>query len=517
MNITLDIKNEAVAVPVELPVGSSKNVEKTVRDWSDWVNPCVLLATRRSVRSYTFILALMSLQLSVISSLIMQFGAIPSISNPHYFTGAAFYAILALQLAGNTYIFWICTVPVFLLALPVPALWGLSYDISTRNTETMLMTRLTPFGLLCGVWLSKTLEAVLLASTLLPFAVIRYYLYGINPALDALGLACVVLVSSSFSAIAVALSTIRNILVRMLAALSIAACAIWILGQIMLNLTIMFFTPWGPVAALLGSCVIGQVIALGCAAMSVGPPTYNIAYIARFALIAMTGVWWLAAWANVTEFQMMSMQIMAGLPMFSAIMLEDVRHQQGVRPSVARIAADNAGLWAKLWLPGWQAGVWWVLAAVALWGMPLYVVFRSDGLSLFPIILGAAFFPFVCIRGFAMFLRMRHSELSEGRVLLAVTPVSGFIYVLGILFISFILSATMNQALGFKEAASFFFLNPAMQMASIWANNGTGYSSLQPLRSEPLLALISAWPAVAIMLLASWEYHHKVRKSSPVV
>ncbi|MEZ0299907.1 MAG: hypothetical protein ACAI35_25910 [Candidatus Methylacidiphilales bacterium] len=320
----------------------------------------MVLAIRRGLRTRLFVTCFIALHALMLGGFLVQ-DVLPLLP------ATTVYRTIVAQ--------WTLFLPafLFLIVLPVSCLFSQARDLDRTLTEPMLTTSVTPFGIVLGVWMSKVLEAFLMASTLMPYMVLRYFMSGSNPFLDTAGLMGLVAASSCFCAIAIALCTIPGMVMRLTSAVGIGL-------PISFYLLIIFVTvnKWmsgtGPtgIGMLWISMLVASlcaVAALGNAAASVGSATFNGAPVARYCAVAMSGAWILWPVSGFPSMALIYFQIVTGLPLLLSTMLRHGRYSEEELPGMAKVM-ETGKLRLALMLPGWQSGVWWVLLITVLWSIP---------------------------------------------------------------------------------------------------------------------------------------------------
>ncbi|MEZ0298447.1 MAG: hypothetical protein ACAI35_18515 [Candidatus Methylacidiphilales bacterium] len=478
----------------------------TRREWSDYLHPCTMLAARRAVRNYGFVMSFFGLQILMTAATVMSLMA-PLL--PADMGGLETWRGLILSAQGPG--FWSFAMPAFLLILPFSGLTALNHEIKSGMTELMLMTRLTPFRIVYGAWIALAIQAVLMACTMLPFGLLRYYITGSNPVEDVLTLAALVVAGSTFSAFTVALSTVQYPLGRIAGAFMMLIHCL-VLVMMATNNAIFRSAPmWGvplppPVdfgllLVLLGGCITGTLAALGHGAMGLGSASYNVSHIARLSALAMTPFLLVAVWLNIETHTLLRVSCLVGALMFVPMLLDDMRHPQGHRPLVLTART----WWQRLQLPGWQAGAWWVLATSALWIVPLWLSATSPYnvnplnswtriLTVVPSMMGGLFLPFVIMRVYNLAWR-------ENWTMSRVTPGNGSLTLAAIYFATFFLCQLISNY--DYETRYYFYLNPLMTFIT-WGLFRRDQTQMLGININHTWH--GLWPVVVLLALAWWEY-----------
>ncbi|PTY03996.1 hypothetical protein DB346_02500 [Verrucomicrobia bacterium LW23] len=185
-------------------------------DWTDRIHPGVLLEARRGLRSYALIWALTGLHVAIMAALAYDV-AVPGVT-----AGDSKERVLVA--------FWTITSITLLVVLPGIALFSMDEDRRSGAMELLIFTAMGPTGVMIGKWIAKAIQAALIATTLMPYVVLHYFQSGSNPFIECFALLCVVWASLCYSALAVAVSTVRSLVRRFIGfACAAAACHIGVM------------------------------------------------------------------------------------------------------------------------------------------------------------------------------------------------------------------------------------------------------------------------------------------------
>jgi hypothetical protein len=247
---------------------------ESLRDFPDWLPPMLVKEFRQGLRAGSFVLLLVALHLVLV--LVEAFGLAASVrSESTQFVGVFFWGVVYA---------------VLLLGTPLRGLAGLHAEREARTLELLGAAGVSGTRLAWGKWISLMTQSCLMAVSLLPYFVLRYYTGGVDLALDARLLALAVLASGSYLAMAIAASGLPSALLR--AVTGAFFCA-------------GFLIYWGAASALLddpgalatlnlmqrgwilltGGAVLVVVVLLRLAGDAVGPASGNGAVLARVLLL----------------------------------------------------------------------------------------------------------------------------------------------------------------------------------------------------------------------------------------
>lgn len=166
-------------------------------DASDFLNPMLVKEARQGLKSRVFGFSFLLVQGLMVVCMALQ----------------------VLQRAGGargveetatTVLFWVCVGAPLVMILPVHAINAIYGEHRQNTLPLVLLTRLTPWRLVTGKWLSLMAQAMLIACAVLPCLVLRYFLGGVNVARDLLVLALLLGASALLCAGGLLLSTVKH-------------------------------------------------------------------------------------------------------------------------------------------------------------------------------------------------------------------------------------------------------------------------------------------------------------------
>ncbi len=186
----------AAAAPTALP---------GLRDFSDRLSPMLVKELRQGMRTKMFTAAFIVVQAVMI--LIAFFSSIAA--------GAG------MRAEGLSGVFWGMLVFVLIFVMPLRAFGVLSNEMRDDTMETILLTRLSAWRIVFGKWLALVTQTTLLLCAILPYVVLRYWLGGVNLAVEMFWLGAIWLASCLMTAILAGFSGQRVFLLRAALALGL--------------------------------------------------------------------------------------------------------------------------------------------------------------------------------------------------------------------------------------------------------------------------------------------------------
>ncbi len=160
-------------------------------DFPDWISPMLVKELRQGMRSRVFLLSFLVLQLAMI-----------------------FLAAIGLWMppdGGSTQtlsvFFWLIIGAPLLLIMPLSGFNAIAGEKKENTLEPIFLSRLGARRIIAGKWLAIVAQTTLLVSAILPYAVLRYYLGGVDLAENLRVLGWLLLGSTVLTGATVGLST----------------------------------------------------------------------------------------------------------------------------------------------------------------------------------------------------------------------------------------------------------------------------------------------------------------------
>lgn len=180
-------------------------VKARLRDFSDRLSPMLVKELRQGLKSHVFTWGLIAMQLALI-----------------------IMALLSMEDGNsedvNSAFWWSVTVPVCLL-LPLRVANALRDEISANTLDTLLLTRLSAWRITLGKWLATCTLQALVAVTVLPYLILRYFAGGVNMPLEAAWLGIYILFGMVTTAVMLGFSWFPHFLLRAVVMLGILGLA----------------------------------------------------------------------------------------------------------------------------------------------------------------------------------------------------------------------------------------------------------------------------------------------------
>ena len=168
------------------------------KDFADWLSPMIVKELRQGLRSRAFVYAFLLVQGMMIFCMFVSIASMEQ-DFPQAFSGVIFWGTCAL---------------LFLVLMPGRGLTVISGEVQGKTMELLFFTGLTARWIVIGKWLAIMVQSLLLASTILPYMILRYYLGGVELSAELPALVMMLLFSAMLTAVAMAISSFRSWIIR---------------------------------------------------------------------------------------------------------------------------------------------------------------------------------------------------------------------------------------------------------------------------------------------------------------
>jgi len=176
-----------------------------LRDFSDRLSPMVVKEMRQGLRTRFFTAALILFHV-VLGCLMLSF-------------------LWDLNQEDTHEMFWLVIMFTLLGVLPSRAFNALNAEVKDGTLDMLMLTGITSFRIVWGKWVSLYSQTLLVASSLLPYMIVRYQFGGVEIAREVLALAVLVVGSGLVTAALIGFSSQRLMFVRLLMSAAVGAGA----------------------------------------------------------------------------------------------------------------------------------------------------------------------------------------------------------------------------------------------------------------------------------------------------
>ncbi len=166
---------------------------RPLKDFGDWMSPMLVKELRMGLKSPFFVWGLLGVQLLL--------------------------ALLSLMFAGRGgedmgIVFWWCLAGPVCLLLPLRLSAALREEMGGNTMDTLVLTRLSGWRIVLGKWVATAALQVLMALTVLPYLILRYFAGGIDVMQEIAWLGLFLLLGLTASAVLLGLSFLKYFLLR---------------------------------------------------------------------------------------------------------------------------------------------------------------------------------------------------------------------------------------------------------------------------------------------------------------
>ena len=307
---------------------------------------------------------------------------------------------------AGTAFFWIFVGLPVLVVLPLNGLGAVNGEIKANTLELIFLTRLTAFRIVAGKWLAIFVQCLLFVCAVLPYLVLRYFIGGVNLAVELESLGWMLLGAAVISAFATGLSAYPVRTVRAATFLFFVLSG-FVLTPILELLGRGVVAGGGPglgqVAGLIVCAGIILLLMLEVGAARIAPPAENHSAVLR--LLAVGG--WLTALAVSFLAARSAAILFITFVIAVLVCLVGLCEEPRWVPSLFRPFAVRG--WAgralgRLFYPGWYTAVPYTVLGFAAFGWLFWRAKVLDSLphSLwFVALLGTLLLPVALIRLFS--------------------------------------------------------------------------------------------------------------------
>lgn len=344
-----------------------------LRDFGDRFSPILVKELRQGLRTRFFTAALL-----LFHALIILLLTSVLLDAPAEMVNGIFWGIAGLML---------------LIVLPLRAFNELNSESSDGTLDMLTLTSIPSSRILSGKWVALFSQSLLVAGSLLPYMVARYFFGGVEILRELAALLVLVLASGIITAALLAFSSQKSVLLRIALAVGVGFAAT----------PLVFFTAF-LVVAKEGDSIIreflalaawekwsicGGIVALACyiiwfflalGASRIAPPSENhstrkrVIVLAVHTLLSLIG-WLLGCFGHQAEYAMWVFVPLVPLTMLAAM---DVLTEDMPRFPTAVVGLAGKGragsLLGRVLHPGWPSGVLYSAILIAMTMSVLFCV-----------------------------------------------------------------------------------------------------------------------------------------------
>lgn len=316
------------------------------KEASDWLSPVLVKEMRQGLKSRAFVGVFLALH----AAMLVGFAVALAESSPD------------TMRRTSTGLFWLVAVGGLLGLVPALGLNAVQSEHKGQTFELLVLTRLSAWRIVWGKWTCITAQGLLVASSLLPYLVARYFLGGVALLFELAALLGVTLLCGFFVAFAVLASTFATTFSRATAIVVPAGLFVFALGAVSSRVVGPGGAPTPSpadnglqlLAALLAAAIVALYL-LRAAAARLAPSAENHAAPRRLLALSLFGLLWLPLPPSQLETTARLL-----VPVLLLMALDGCAGAPPSSPSAYRPYARAPGplRWlAVLTYPGWPSGL----------------------------------------------------------------------------------------------------------------------------------------------------------------
>lgn len=167
-------------------------------DFPDRFSPMLVKELRQGLRAKTFVIVFLVMQ-GLLSLILLAATAGGSSANSGEVISKIVFVLFSLAV---------------LVIQPLRGVAALSSEIRSDTIDLMVLTRLSSLRIVVGKWVAIVSQSGLLAATIIPYLILRYYFGKMNLFSELMLALTIFLVSAGLTAVTVGLSGCRSVLIR---------------------------------------------------------------------------------------------------------------------------------------------------------------------------------------------------------------------------------------------------------------------------------------------------------------
>ena len=315
-------------------------------DFPTWLPPMLVKELRQGVQSGVFFWTFLILQ-----------GAMFLLCSVFVLNGAEGRD----EQAAFAFFFWTAAVATIAVVVPLRGLGGIAGERRGNGLDLLQVTRLSATRIVTGKWLAIIAQSALIAVTLLPYVVLRYFFGGVDVLEQIEILGWIVVIGAVVAAAALALSTlplwlrigivvlVGGMLLPVIAAIIDDGIPRWF-GRLVLSPATK--------GAILAILAVHALAFLEFAASRIAPPAENHAGRKRLLALAVAAAWPITGWLGTQQAALGTFLATAPLLICYAVgTIVDVPSRVPTLFAPFRRFAAAGRLAAALFTPGWATGI----------------------------------------------------------------------------------------------------------------------------------------------------------------
>ena len=312
------------------------------KDFPDFLSPVVVKELRQALRSGGFVGLFCFIQVSLLTITLGQLLAGDD------------------QLQRLDEMFWFACIIALIVFVPMRAFNSLSSEVHSDTFHLLQLTRMSSWRIVVGKCTATLALTVLVAVSMFPFFVFRYFRGGVAIVSEVTQLGLIVSAGAMVIAFTVAFSAHSAFLVRGLMFVCIAGGSALAAFSLVLDGEMMSYSSLAIVMLFAGALVLGgYALFMGAGWIATGDENYSAAkrLVAMSLLFAMTVVDLCLDWDANREMPLEGFQLLLAAVFLCDSVTEAPRYGRGIIKKTLEIPIiGRASLLRMLCYPGWQSG-----------------------------------------------------------------------------------------------------------------------------------------------------------------
>lgn len=232
-----------------------------LRDFPDRVPPMMVMELRQALRGKMFVVPFIGIHVAMIFALLADLTHITGTSpTPYSLKGI----LLSIADPSGQAWFWIVAGILLLVVMPWAGLSALKRETEAKNIELLLITNLSRWRIVLGKWLVLCALGTLVAITMLPYLLVRYFAGGMNVPATLYTAISLLVFNATANATAIGLSGYRSIVMQIVLGITCVVSAWMSTLIISISTTYLFMMITKNSEA---GMWLGGTIGIGCSAI----------------------------------------------------------------------------------------------------------------------------------------------------------------------------------------------------------------------------------------------------------
>ena len=315
----------------------------------DWFSPILIKELRQGMRGRVFVISFLILQAFLILLVLGNVAA----------------ATQGMLLQVQTGFFWGILGVALTVLMPMRGLNAVSQEVKRNTMETVLLTRMTSWRVVFGKWSALFAQSLLLATAVMPYVVVRYFIGGTDVVAELLTLLYLLWVSGIMIALAITASGINHIVIRIL---FVGAAGLVALAEASAVFGLMRTFSWITLGWLVLTTFCVPALLFELALAGIAPPSENHSARRRLLALAYFGLS-LALWTFYPGSDQRALGLMLPLGALVGICYFELSEKPRLFPRLI-VPLNRFGELSRipgmLFLPGWPSALLFTLIFIPL-------------------------------------------------------------------------------------------------------------------------------------------------------